>query len=54
MGQFMPKIKKLTCQRCGHEWWPRKQMPPGLCPQCRSALWRRPREESQGKEEVLP
>ncbi len=29
------KVKKLTCQRCGHPWYPR-QDDVRMCPKCKS------------------
>lgn len=33
------------CQRCGHEWLPRKNSKnePKVCPKCKSPYWNRPR-----------
>lgn len=37
------KIKKqLKCERCGHEWNPRKEEV-RQCPKCKSAWWDKPR-----------
>jgi len=32
------------CERCGHEWTPRKEEPPEVCPSCNSPYWNRPRK----------
>jgi predicted Zn-ribbon and HTH transcriptional regulator len=34
-----------TCERCGHEWQPRKKVKPTICPKCKSAYWDRPRRK---------
>ena len=38
----------FTCERCGHEWIPRKPWKEGdplptVCPKCKSPYWNRPR-----------
>ena len=45
----MPREAKLplfNCKPCGHEWVPRTG-DPGLRPRCKSALWKRLKEESK-------
>lgn len=32
-------MKKLRCKRCQHEWWPRSDKEPQLCPACKSRKW---------------
>ena len=44
MGMTSYKIPTLKCLRCEHEWFPRKQEPPKLCPKCNSPYWDRPRK----------
>lgn len=39
-------IRKLTCQRCGHEWVPRAERV-YQCPRCKSAKWDVPREKKE-------
>ena len=37
------KIKsELTCQRCGHQWFPQAE-PPKVCPRCKSYAWKEAR-----------
>lgn len=36
----------LVCQRCGHKWYKRTQMP-GQCPGCGSAKWQIPRTKNE-------
>lgn len=33
------QLTGYRCERCGHEWVPRKGGTPKLCPKCRSAYW---------------
>jgi len=33
------KILKFKCNRCNHDWIPRTEKIPTLCPQCKSATW---------------
>jgi len=39
------KIKGYKCERCGHEWSPRKKESPipVVCPKCKSPYWNKPR-----------
>ena len=32
-------LTKLTCKRCGHEWWPRSPGKPIKCPKCQTMRW---------------
>ena len=45
----MPRIQKTVtfyvCERCGHEWFPRIDAEPRVCPKCKSPYWDRPRQE---------
>lgn len=34
-------VKVFVCQRCGHEWEPRKSADKiNMCPACKSRLWK--------------
>ena len=35
--------------RCGHEWLPRGDEKPRVCPKCKSANWDRPYKDRRGK-----
>jgi hypothetical protein len=37
----MPRLVRLTCQRCKHKWVPRIPNP-AVCPNCHSPYWRKP------------
>jgi len=37
MAEIKIKVKAYKCERCGHEWIPRKKEYPTLCPNCKSA-----------------
>ena len=43
----MPRVKVevdgYRCTRCGHEWLPRKDEKPRVCPRCKSPFWDRER-----------
>lgn len=41
----MPKLQiwGYRCERCGHDWVPREQKEPQVCPKCKSPYWNRPR-----------
>ena len=37
-------ITQQDCNRCGHQWWPRKLDGPALyCPECKSPYYNKPR-----------
>jgi Zn finger protein HypA/HybF involved in hydrogenase expression len=36
------KITKLQCERCGHQWIPKKEEV-RQCPKCKSAYWDKPK-----------
>lgn len=37
-------VMLLGCRcRCGHEWLPRGEEKPRVCPKCKSANWDRPK-----------
>ena len=42
---------KLKCTRCGHEWIPRSDDPPTVCPNpaCKSPYWNKPYSKGNGK-----
>lgn len=53
MGEIDLHLKGYRCERCGHEWIPRKKdMPiPTICPKCKSPYWNKPKkikEEDDG------
>jgi predicted Zn-ribbon and HTH transcriptional regulator len=35
--------------RCGHEWLPRNDEKPRVCPKCKSPNWDRPMREGRGR-----
>lgn len=37
------------CERCGHEWLPRNEEPPRVCPKCKSPYWDRPKKNKSKK-----
>jgi len=41
------KIKGYKCERCSHEWQPRKKEYPVTCPNCKSPYWDKPRRENK-------
>lgn len=40
LGQVL--VQGFRC-RCGHEWLPRQEGTPRICPKCKSAYWDRPK-----------
>jgi len=53
MGNLMVKvvdikIKGYRCERCGHEWAPKKEgNSPRVCPKCKSPYWDTPRKDKK-------
>jgi predicted Zn-ribbon and HTH transcriptional regulator len=39
-------LPELVCKRCGHKWLPRIR-DPVLCPKCKSARWKEPKEKAK-------
>jgi predicted Zn-ribbon and HTH transcriptional regulator len=39
------EIIERTCLRCGHNWLPRSDKKPVLCPSCKSKYWDQDRTE---------
>lgn len=35
------------CERCDHEWVPRANSEPTVCPRCKSPYWNRPRKDAK-------
>jgi DNA-directed RNA polymerase subunit RPC12/RpoP len=46
MGMVTLKQKGYKCNRCEHEWVPRKSTEgePRVCPACKSPYWNKPRK----------
>ena len=47
MAKIQKRVTLYKCERCGHEWLPRKDAQyPKTCPnrKCRSPYWDRPRQ----------
>lgn len=42
-------IPLLKCLRCGHEWLPRQNKRPMICPKCKSAYWDQPKRAKKTK-----
>jgi len=51
----LAKVKKtrFECQRCGHEWAPRQDVRPTICPRCESPFWDRPRTLPKWKRDMI-
>jgi len=44
MPKIIIQIKGYKCERCEHEWIPRKNSNPIICPKCKSAYWDIPKK----------
>lgn len=50
MGKVIVKQEGYECERCDHQWVPRrKKEEPTVCPTCKSPYWDKPRHEKAGK-----
>lgn len=45
------ELKGYECNRCGHQWVPRKSTKgePAVCPKCKSPYWNKPRKQPKNK-----
>jgi predicted Zn-ribbon and HTH transcriptional regulator len=49
MAKVKITVTGFRCERCGHEWVPRKEdEEPRVCPKCKSPYWNRPRKDAGG------
>ena len=39
MAEIELQVKGYKCERCSHEWQPRKEQRPITCPHCKSPYW---------------
>ena len=46
MGKVKLTVWGWRCERCGHEWIPREEAEPRVCPKCKSPYWNRPRQRA--------
>ena len=48
-GSVVAKVQLwgYRCERCGHEWLPRKGEEPKVCPKCKSPYWNTPRKRNR-------
>ncbi len=40
-------VPGYKCERCGHEWKPRRKEEPTVCPKCKSPYWNKPKTLKQ-------
>lgn len=40
-------LPRYKCLRCGHEWIPRSDERPRICPKCKSAYWDKPKRKTR-------
>jgi hypothetical protein len=45
----VPRVQRtvtfFVCERCEHEWYPRNEGEPKVCPKCKSPYWDTPRQK---------
>lgn len=44
MAEVEIKLLGFKCERCDHEWAPRKEGKPIICPKCKSPYWNVPKK----------
>ena len=49
MAKVKLTVMGYRCERCEHEWVPREDAPPRVCPKCKSPYWDRPRKKVKNK-----
>jgi predicted Zn-ribbon and HTH transcriptional regulator len=42
-------LKDYQCERCGHNWAPREDGRPRVCPKCKSADWNVARKQAMAE-----
>lgn len=45
-------VMGYRCERCGHEWQPRNEEEPRVCPKCKSPYWDRERVRNLKKKKT--
>lgn len=45
MGEIT--LKGWECERCDHQWVPREEERPRVCPKCKSPYWDKPRRDEK-------
>lgn len=48
MAEIM--LNGYKCERCTHQWVPRNESNPRVCPKCKSPYWDRPRKDLNWKQ----
>ncbi|MGI0082141.1 MAG: hypothetical protein ACREAF_00700 [Nitrosopumilaceae archaeon] len=51
MGEIT--LHGYKCERCGHEWVPREEEKPLVCPKCKSPYWDRPKLDPAKRKAIL-
>jgi hypothetical protein len=48
--KILGMVPLMGCRcRCGHEWLPRNDEKPRVCPKCKSPNWDRPPRDARGR-----
>lgn len=47
MAKIKLNVWGFRCERCEHEWVPRNEEEPRVCPKCKSPYWNRPRKSGK-------
>ncbi|CAD6513344.1 hypothetical protein NMT12_190029 [metagenome] len=51
MGEVM--LRGYECERCKHQWVPRDESIPTVCPKCKSPYWNKPRNTNIPKKKLM-
>ncbi|MDO8467873.1 MAG: hypothetical protein Q7S56_02925 [Nanoarchaeota archaeon] len=46
MAEVMIRVKGYECERCTHQWAPRRKDKPTVCPTCKSPYWNKRKKKS--------
>ena len=49
MGEMKIEVTAYSCDRCEHQWLPREEDKPIICPKCKSPYWNIPRKNGKGE-----
>jgi DNA-directed RNA polymerase subunit RPC12/RpoP len=47
MSERQVSVTMYKCERCKHEWIPRNEEKPTICPKCKSPYWDKPRKSKK-------
>ena len=48
MARILISVTGYRCERCSHQWVPRAETEPRVCPKCKSPYWDKPKRIGRG------